>query len=116
MSEPRTRRNWLLGLITAAPMGAYAVVRAVGLLDQSPEARIVAVAVAIGACLLGVAAFVMRTRQLRRVESRILRARPTRWCRTCGYSSDGLDTTRVDSGTLPFEHATCPECGRPNPR
>ena len=50
------------------------------------------------------------------IRRRILRARPTEWCQMCGYSSDGLEVVRVDTGTLPFDRTACPECGRPNPR
>lgn len=116
MAGSHGRWDWLLGVLTAAPMAAYATMAAAGTLGQSQEARLVAAAILIGASLLGAVALVIRARHLRSVESRILRARPTQRCGTCGYSSDGLDTERVDTGTLPFDHAMCPECGRPNPR
>jgi hypothetical protein len=68
-----------------------------------------------GAALLGLA-FVYRVRLWKSIRQRVLHARPTDHCRLCGYSSAGLDATRVDTGTLAFEQSRCPECGRPNPR
>jgi len=108
--NPRKTPGILAALLLAGPMLGNIVLI---MLAEQPRWTLAA---ALGGIALLVLAALYRVRLWRTIRNRVLHARPTDHCRTCGYSAAGLEVQRVDSGTLPFEQAQCPECGRRNPR
>lgn len=75
------------------------------------SALIAAIAITLLAVLIA-----YRVRLWASIRRHMLHAAPTEHCRVCGYASAGLERTRIEHTTLPFDQARCPECGRPNPR
>jgi hypothetical protein len=112
---PARARRWL-ALVALSPVAVWLLVLLPGLAEWARARPGLALIVAGAAGALPAVAVASRTRFVATVRRRILHARPTERCRVCGYSSTGLETTRVESGTLPFDQARCPECGRANPR
>jgi ribosomal protein S27AE len=109
------RRNWL-ALLPMVPVALFWAFQAYGRLDWMKEHAGVALIISAAVVLISGLVFADRTFHRRSIQGRILRARPQDVCPRCGYSSTGLDTEHVDSGTLHFDQAVCPECGRSNPR
>jgi len=113
--QPYKAPRWL-GFVPLVPMAAGLFAAVPGLLGLAMERPGLSVPIAIGVIGLWGLLIGRRVQLAGSIRRRILRARPTTWCQTCGYASDGLDVVHVDSGTLPFDRTRCPECGRANPR
>ena len=115
MSDTPYNPRWL-GYVILVPMAVGVFAFVPGLLRLASEHPVASIPVAVALAGLWCLLIGRRVHLAGSIRRRILRARPTEWCETCGYSSDGLEVVHVDSGTLPFDRTACPECGRANPR
>lgn len=113
--RPRPKRNWF-ALVTLVPMAASVAVYFPRIVSWAEESPVLAAFFGVLAAGLIARFIVLRLLLRASIRRRLVRSRPTGRCRVCGYTSDGLETIRQTSGTLPFDQTLCPECGRPNPR
>src|SRR4051794_4773667 len=95
----RTAATWIAVILLAGPLFSNLLLMVLAYQPRWGLARALG-----GGAMLGLVV-PPRASLWKGISRRILHAGPTEHCAVCGYSSAGLKTRVLDSGTMPFEQS-----------